>query len=108
MAVAVAHADEPASSDYGIWNDYRIPEDRSKWHPVVRRIYNYWVKIAPPGCLPGRQHFSPLDLPPFLPRIFLVDGHRGIAIHCAFAIGLWERKSRGRDATIRQATDRGD
>lgn len=76
MVAAAVRADEPVSSDYGIWNDYRIPEDRSRWHPVVRRIYDYWVAIAPAGCLPGRQHFSPADLPLFLPRIFLVDVHR--------------------------------
>jgi hypothetical protein len=73
MGLAVAHTDEPVSSDYGIWKDHRIPDDRSQWHPTVRRVYDYWAALAPPDCLPGRQHVSPLDLHPFLPRIFLVD-----------------------------------
>jgi hypothetical protein len=76
MVLPVALADEPVSPDYGIWNDYDFPEDRSHWHPTVRHVYDYWAAIAPTGCLPGRQHISPLDLHPFLPRIFLVDVHR--------------------------------
>ena len=35
--------------DYGVWTDYHIPEDRSAWHPLVRRFYDYWVSVAPPG-----------------------------------------------------------
>jgi PAS domain len=62
--------------DYGIWTEHRIPDDRSSWHPLVRRFYEYWLSIAPPGCLPGRQHIRPEDLVPILSRLWLLDVFR--------------------------------
>jgi len=69
----------PASvraEDYGAWTDHRIPEDRSVWHPLVRRFYEYWLSVAPPGRLPGRQHIHPEDLVPALSRLWMLDVHR--------------------------------
>ena len=59
-----------------IWTDHRIPEDRSDWHPMVRRFYEYWLAAAPPGRLPGRQHIAPEQMVPMLPRVWLADVHR--------------------------------
>lgn len=63
-------------ADCGIGNDYCLPDDRSAWHPAVRHVYDYWLAIAPPGRLPGRQDFVPEDIAPLLPRILLVEVHR--------------------------------
>src|SRR5205814_2498609 len=51
----------PESADYGAWTGYRIPEDRSEWHPLVRSFFEYWLSVSPPGRLPGRQHIAPED-----------------------------------------------
>jgi hypothetical protein len=66
----------PPGMDYGIWTGYRIPEDRSGWHPLVRRFYEYWGSIAPPGRLPGRQHITPEDISPLLSRLWILDVFR--------------------------------
>ncbi|WP_192813256.1 PAS domain-containing protein [Oceanibaculum indicum] len=47
--------------------------ERDGWHPLVRTVHDYWLRIAPPGLLPGRQHMDPLDIPDLLPRIWLLD-----------------------------------
>ncbi len=62
-----------ASADFGAWTDHRIDDDRSGWHPDVRRFYEYWLAVAPPGRLPGRQHIKPEDIVPLLPRIWMLD-----------------------------------
>jgi hypothetical protein len=70
---------EPAATgaaDYGAWTDHQIPEDRSDWHPRVRQFYEYWLAVAPPGRLPGRQHIAPEDLVPLLPRLWILDVFR--------------------------------
>ncbi len=66
--VAVGH--------YGEWTDHRIPDDRSAWHPLVQRFYDYWLSIAPPGSLPGRQHVAPEDMAAWLSRLWLLDVYR--------------------------------
>jgi hypothetical protein len=43
---------------------------------MVRRFYDYWLSVAPPGKLPGRQHIAPEDLVPLLPRLWMLDVHR--------------------------------
>jgi hypothetical protein len=60
-------------NDYGVWTDHRIPDDRSSWHPLVRRFYEYWLQVAPPGRLPGRQHIVPEDMVPLLSRLWILD-----------------------------------
>jgi PAS domain len=64
------------AAGFGAWTDHQIPEDRSGWHPMVRRFYEYWLSVAPPGHLPGRQHIQPEDLVPLLPRLWMVDVFR--------------------------------
>jgi hypothetical protein len=67
---------QPAAAEYGIWTGHRIPEDRSSWHPLVRQFYEYWVSIAPPGRLPGRQHVAPEAIVPLLSRLWILDVSR--------------------------------
>lgn len=85
--------------DYGLWNDYRLPDDRAAWHPAVRQGYDYWLSIAPPGQLPGRQHIVPEDLAPLLPRILLIEVHRDPLRFRYRVIGTEVAWSRGRDPT---------
>ncbi len=65
-----------ASDASHTWSDYRIPEDRSAWHPLVRQLYEYWQSIAPPGRLPGRQHIAPEDIAPLWSRLWMLDVFR--------------------------------
>ncbi len=65
-----------SSTDFGVWTGHRIPEDRSSWHPLVRRFYEYWRAAAPPGRLPGRQHIAPEDIVPLLSRLWILDVFR--------------------------------
>ena len=64
------------ASDFGEWTDYRVPQDRSDWHPLVRRFYEYWLSIRPEGQLPGRQHLAPEQMVPMLSRMWMLDVHR--------------------------------
>src|SRR5258707_1296396 len=66
----------PETTDFGIWTGHRIPEDRSSWHPLVCRLYEYWRAAAPPGRLPGRQHIAPEDIVPLLSRLWMLDVFR--------------------------------
>jgi hypothetical protein len=66
----------PVEGDYGEWTHHRIPDDRSAWHPLTRRFYDYWLSIAPPGGLPGRQHVRPEQMTPWLSRMWLLDVFR--------------------------------
>ncbi len=52
------------------------PTDAEAWHPVLRDFYAYYCRIAPPGLLPGRQHFDPFAIPIALARLILLDVHR--------------------------------
>jgi hypothetical protein len=70
----VGRGTEP--SDFGVWTDHHIPEDRSGWHPLVRQFYEQWLAIAPPGRLPGRQHVTPERMVPMLSRMWMLDVHR--------------------------------
>lgn len=63
-------------SDYGEWTDHRIPDDRTAWHSLVRQFYDYWLSVAPPSALPGRQHVAPEEMVAWLPRLWLLDVHR--------------------------------
>src|SRR5579859_1220842 len=69
-------SDVVEGAGYGAWTNHQIPEDRSAWHPMVRRFYEYWLSIAPPGRLPGRQHVRPEDIVPLLSRLWMVDVFR--------------------------------
>jgi len=75
LTIGVARrATEPL--DFGIWTDYRIPQDRSEWHPLVQQFYEHWLSIAPSGQLPGRQHVAPEQMVPMLSRMWILDVHR--------------------------------
>jgi hypothetical protein len=76
IAGAVSVKPAPDAADYGIWTGHRIPDDRSSWSPKVRQFYEYWVKVAPPGRLPGRQHIAPEDIVPLLPKLWMLDVFR--------------------------------
>jgi len=64
------------NGDYGAWTGYQIPEDRAAWHPLVHRFYDYWRSVAPPGCLPGRQHIAPEEIPALWSRLWMLDVYR--------------------------------
>jgi len=86
-------------ADYGVWTDYRIPDDRSEWHPLARQFYDYWLSVAPPGCLPGRQHVAPEMMAPWLSRLWLLDICRGpLRFRCRLA-GSDMVRSLGREVT---------
>jgi hypothetical protein len=78
MADAQPAASAPTNpgANFCDWTNHRIPEDRSGWHPMVRSFYKYWLSVAPPGRLPGRQHIRPEDLVPMLPRLWMLDVYR--------------------------------
>src|SRR5438045_2345785 len=63
----------PDSADYGAWTGYRIPEDRSEWHPLVRSFFEYWLSVSPPGRLPGRQHIAPEEVPVLWSRMWMLE-----------------------------------
>ena len=63
----------PLAVDYGIWTGHDIPDDRSSWHPLVNQFYEYWLSVAPPGRLPGRQHIVPEAIVPLLSRLWIID-----------------------------------
>ncbi len=62
--------------DFGVWTGYAIPQDRSAWHPLVRRLYDYWCSIAPIGSLPGRQHLVAEEIAPMWSRSWMLDVYR--------------------------------
>jgi hypothetical protein len=65
-----------ASGEFNVWTGYRIPEDRSEWTPLVSRFYDYWLSVAPPSLLPGRQHIVPEAIAPLWSRLWLLDVSR--------------------------------
>jgi hypothetical protein len=55
------------------WTACSGESDRSRWHPQVSGFFDYWLSIAPPGRLPGRQHFDPLHIPKLMPSVWILD-----------------------------------
>ncbi len=64
------------TAEFGPWTDHQIPEDRGDWHPLARRLFEYWQSISPPGALPGRQHLVPEDIAPLWSRLWMMDVFR--------------------------------
>ena len=62
-----------AIDDFGGWSGYDIPQDRTDWHPLVRRLYDYWRSIKPFGRLPGRQDLVPEDIAQLWSRAWMLD-----------------------------------
>src|SRR5213082_3305988 len=96
VAPAVA---APDCGDYGIWSDYRIPEDRSDWHPLVRAFYDYWLSISPPGRLPGREHVAPEAVPQLWSRMWMLDIYRNPLRYRYRLCGTEMVRSLGREVT---------
>ena len=69
-----AAPDSPA--EFGVWTGYRMPEDRTLWHPLVRRFYDYCRSVAPADRLPGRQHIVPEDIAHLWSRLWMLDVFR--------------------------------
>jgi hypothetical protein len=91
----------PREADYGEWTHHRIPNDRSSWHLLIRQFYDYWVSIAPPGRLPGRQHVRPEQMTPWLSRMWLLDVFRDpLRFRCRL-VGSDMVRSIGREVTGR-------
>lgn len=76
-----------------------IPEDRTGWHPLVRRLYDYWRLIAPPGRLPGRQHLFPEDIAPLWSRAWMLDVFRDPLRYRYRLCGTEMVRSLGREVT---------
>ena len=68
-------ASQPAD-EFGVWTVYDIPEDRTGWHPLVCRLYDYWRSLAPSGRLPGRQDLVPEDIALLWSRAWMLDVFR--------------------------------
>ncbi len=47
--------------------------DIDQFHPKIRELYDYWLRLHPPGGLPGRQHFDPHEVPRLLAGLRLVE-----------------------------------
>jgi PAS domain len=71
--IASAKAAAGPGAGYGAWTGYRIPEDCTGWHPLVRQFYEYCRSVTPEGRLPGRQHIAPEAIPIFLSRLWMLD-----------------------------------
>ena len=88
-----------SAEPFGVWTDHHIPEDRSGWHPLVRRFYEHWLSIAPPGLLPGRQHIKPEGMVPMLSRLWMMDVHRDPLRFCYRLCGTSLVRSLNREVT---------
>ena len=77
------------------------PADPANWHPILRELLAYYTKIAPPGQLPGRQHFQPQGVPAVLPRLILLDVHRPPLRYKYRLVGTKEAELYGHDPTGR-------
>jgi hypothetical protein len=85
--------------EFGVWTDYRIPEDRAGWHPLVRRLYDYWRSLAPPGRLPGRRDLVPEDIAPLWSRAWMLDVFRDPLRYRYRLCGTDMVRSYGREVT---------
>lgn len=99
LSITDRWAERAAAGDYGVWTDHRIPADRWSWHPLVRQLYEYWVRIAPPGRLPGRQHVAPEDIVPLLSRLWMLDVFRDPLRFRYRLVGTDITRSVGRELT---------
>jgi hypothetical protein len=91
---------EPESADrFGVWTGYDIPEDRADWHPLVRRLYDYWRLLASPGRLPGRQDLVPEDIAPLWSRAWMLDVFRDPLRYRYRLCGTEMVRSLGREVT---------
>ncbi|MEZ5668213.1 MAG: PAS domain-containing protein [Alphaproteobacteria bacterium] len=75
--------------------------------PKYKAVYELLMSRARPGMLPGRQHFTPLDLPGLLGYVNLVDVVRdGGRLRFRFRLhGTKQTEMAGRDITGRFVED---
>ena len=95
----VDEADITRASGYGEWTGFAVPDDRSAWHPHCRSFYDYWLRITPPGRLPGREHVSPFDIVPLLSRVWMLDVVRHPLRFRYRLVGTGEALTLGREVT---------
>ena len=88
-----------AAAEFGVWTDYRIPQDRSGWHQLVCQFYDYWRSIAPPGGLPGRQHIMPEAIAPMWSRLWMLEVFREPLRYRYRLCGTEMVRSLGREVT---------
>jgi hypothetical protein len=88
-----------AVDDFGDWTGYEIPRDRTDWHPLVCRLYDYWRSIAPPDRLPGRQDLVPEDIAPLWSRAWMLDVFRDPLRYRYRLCGTEMVRSLGREVT---------
>src|SRR5512135_2054733 len=88
-----------AVDQFGGWTGYEIPQDRADWHPLVRRLYDYWQSIKPPGRLPGRQDLVPEDIAPLWSRAWMLDVFRAPLRYRYRLCGTETVRSLGREVT---------
>jgi hypothetical protein len=73
LQLAVDREAAEDGGEFGGWTGFRIPDNRGMWHPLVARLYDYWLAVTPPGRLPGREHIVPEDIAPLWSRLWLLD-----------------------------------
>lgn len=103
------------------------PAEPTAWHPILRELRDYYVRIAPSDRLPGRQHFRLEDVPAARPRLVMLDvyqsplrykyrvvGAREAALYGYDPTGRWYDEVRPRNAKtergyvrLQQAAERG-
>ena len=96
---ALCHPAPRPAAEFGEWTGYHIPEDRNGWHPLVRRLYDYWRSLAPPGRLPGRQDLVPEDIAPLWSRAWMLDLFRDPLRYRYRLCGTEVVRSLGREVT---------
>jgi hypothetical protein len=66
---------------------------------LCQDFFDYWRKITPAGRLPGRQHMSPTDIGPLLPRVWMLDVVRSPLRFRYRLVGTAEVRTLGRELT---------
>jgi hypothetical protein len=103
-ARTMGHRAPDAAVEFGVWTGYCIPEDRADWHPLARRLYDYWLSIAPDGPtpggrLPGRQHIVAEDIAALWSRSWMLDVYRNPLRYRYRLCGTEMVRSLGREVT---------
>src|SRR6266581_5977246 len=88
-----------AAAEFGVWTGYRVPDDRTDWHPLVRQLYDYWLSTTPPDCLPGRQHIMAEEIAVLWSRSWMLDVYRHPLRYRYRLCGTEMVRSLGREVT---------
>lgn len=73
LQLAINREASDDGAEFGVWTGYHVPDNRGLWHPLVARLYDYWLAVKPPDRLPGREHIVPEDIAPLWSRLCLLD-----------------------------------